>query len=509
MSYERGGDWSNPSTEMIKNVRLPEYGNLSLEEIRQQRRVFDELEAAARLSAQQVVAQQRGDRVTDLARFLASQNGSQTTTPTKGNGVPYVERTPVAQQPYVPPATVEQQYHDDALYTQGMEIVFASDDDRRLYEASKRHELADVDQAQVSTASQSVKRHKVGPNGEIITLEPTVSSAEVQSAAVRVEKRPRFTRKRAVQLGAAATALLAGGAAVWQTGAFGFRGGADANIAGGGHIDNAAVLPLSQVEATLLESYDACFDESGRGTPVIQAEVSAVVPSTWPYTDPSGKLLSLGAIVGGQQVKPVVKLMPMQGNEAGATIGVSACVVEANKEAAIVSDDATRTVTIDLAKVSPQLQEGVYGSLAGFLRKDEDTSVTKTDAVIDQLLTNKGIADAEAKRLKAAYADEPNKKAERDQAVRKTSETIAKEGSVYANRIKATLGVRITALVRTQIDSLRKQGMIGDAPVEVKTINTAQGISVKGAAPAKADAFTLADSDPAKIVTFNIVAEDK
>lgn len=495
MTREQGNNWDNPNTEMIQRIKLPQFGNLSLEEVREQRRVFDELEAAVRQGAQQVVADQRGNRVVGLAQYLAAQGG--------GNSQPVGQiHEADRQQPRVLQHPSDQ-YNDDAMfYTQGLPIVFASEDDRITYEEMKELERA-------AQASPVAVRHKIGPNGEIM---PYVSAAQPDELAIPmapVERKKLRLSKRAMRFGAAGVtaALAAGGAVVWQTGAFGLRGDTSANIAPVEHVDTAAALPLSQVESKLLESYASCFDDNGRGTPVVQAEVSAVVPTTWSYTDPKGTLLSLGAVVGGQQVKPVVKLMPMQGAEAGATVGVSACVVEADQDAAIVSDDAAHTVTIDLAKTSPQLQEGVYGSLTGFLRKDEDATVIKTDAVIDQLLANKGIADAEATRLKAAYADEPNKKAERDQAVRKTSETIAKEGSVYANRLKSSLGARVVALVKAQLEALRKQGMIDDTPVEVKTINAPQGIAIKGAVPAKADAFSLAD--PARIVTFSVEAESK
>lgn len=489
---ERESNWDNPSTEMIQGIKLPEFGNLSLGEVRAQ---FGELEAAMRQGAQKRVADQRENRVAGLAQYLASQQG-------RGDDQP-VSRVYDADMQYSrPSADPVGHYSDDELfYTQGMPIVFATESDRLAYQQEKQVRWS-------VSAIPAARRHAIGPNGEINRINLSEQVVEPAATAAPFEQKKSRITKRTALLGAASlAALAAGGIVAWQTGVFGLRGDASANVAPPETIDTVSTLPLSQVESKLLESYGACFDESGRGTPVVRAEVSAVVPATWPYVDPKGTSLSLGAIVGGQQVKPVVKLMPMEGADSGATVGVSGCVVEADQEAAIVSDDTAHTVTIDLAKISPQLQEGVYGSLAGFLRKDEDTAVIKADAVIDQMLTNKAIADTEATRLKTAYADEPNKKAERDQAVRKTSEAIAKDGDVYANRLKASLGARVVTLVQTQLESLRKQGIIDDAPVEVKTVNAPKGITIKGAAPAKADAFSLAD--PVRIVAFNVEAESK
>lgn len=339
------------------------------------------------------------------------------------------------------------------------------------------------------------------------TIEQSHEKGVVVPSVDGKEKKPSFwTRKKALGMTALTLAAAAGIGAVTTGGIINHpathseENSADVNVAA------SAVLPLSSVKSKLAESFDACLDDQGRGTTILQAKQTSVTPISWPYMAADKSKVSLSGILGGQPIKPSVKLAPAAAGDKSQpnwNVGFTACVSKDNLADVVTVDDQTHMVNIDLKKISPQLQEGASSSLIGFLKSDADTTAIKGEDVIARLQSDKLVDQVEAARLSKDYSDKGNVTAENAQAARLASEALVKSDDIYAKQINAILGAKVLNLVKAQTDQLRKQGAIAKDDVTVALKNELNPITIVGPVPAKSSVFTI--SDPTKILDFQVV----
>ena len=273
----------------------------------------------------------------------------------------------------------------------------------------------------------------------------------------------------------------------------------DANVA------VSAELPLSKTANALTSAFDGCFDDKAQGTGILDAKVTSATPVSWQFSGADKTAMVLVARNGAtDNVKPINK-------QIDATASFAACVVPSEQADVLTIDDASRSIKVNLDKVSPQVRSLMTAGskmLRGFVTDNNATQAVDVKAVVDALVASKVVDTAEATRLKGAYGDAANVTSESVQASNHTAEAIAKKTDIYAEQVKAAIGAKVLNLINAKLGQLRSQHAIADGPVSVELAGSlSRDITPVGTKPAAATAFT--ETDPATILNFQLLTDTK
>jgi hypothetical protein len=309
-------------------------------------------------------------------------------------------------------------------------------------------------------------------------------------------KMPRGRRLGVIAI-VAVGALGAAGAAGVATNTIKL-GSADASIASDEKphvaVDPATIPDLAP--ATLIDAFGGCLDERGAGPALYSGKFDATVTSSWKYKDPTGAEYPLAAKTqAGDYFKPTTALTETP-------VRYTACVEAGNRESVIKIEGDT--VTVDYAKISPQIYVDVNKKLQSLPGIKDGFNGT-----VDLFVSGKGMTPEEGARLKAAYADGPNKDAELAQARMRMAEVLSDEAGAYAQQASVNTELKIEAAIKKEVEDLYNKGLSKYKEVKVNGIGKIDDpqakdpMIIKNPAPANSNAFTL-DKDSTKILKFSV-----
>lgn len=235
--------------------------------------------------------------------------------------------------------------------------------------------------------------------------------------------------------------------------------------------------------ATLVDSFGSCLDERGAGKALYRGLASSETTSSWSYKN-GDKTFVLEFLDNKTMtnIKPLVKLIEMP-------VDYTACVEEKDRADVLKIDG--ETVTVDLAKISPQVyigpNKGYRGIREDLLFKD----------VLDLAVANKAMTAEESARLLKDYDDPANAAAELAQAQVQAVGILAQEDGIYAKQANETTKKEIEARINDTVATLNTQGLSVAKSVtvnftgELDDPKAKDPMAIKNPAAAKSDKFVL------------------
>ena len=318
---------------------------------------------------------------------------------------------------------------------------------------------------------------------------------EYQAPKKKMSRRRRLGTVAVITAGA--VSLTAGGLAL-TTNTFGFNA-TNTSISPDKSptVDPATIPDLAP--ATIVDAFGGCLDERGAGPALYSGKFDATVTSSWKYKDPSGAEYPLAAKTqAGDYFKPTTSLTETP-------VRYTACVEAANRES-VIKIEGDR-ITVDYSKVSPQIYVDVNKKLQNLPGIKDGFNGT-----VDLFIAGKGMTAEEGARLKAAYADGPNKDAELAQARMRMAEVLSDEAGAYAQQASANTELKIEAAIKKQVEDLYNKGLSKYKEAKVDGIGKIDDpqvkdpMLIKNPVAANSNAFTL-DKDSTKILQFTVNAD--
>jgi hypothetical protein len=309
----------------------------------------------------------------------------------------------------------------------------------------------------------------------------SANKATEQQGAIKPkkEKTPFLTKRvKAIGAGVLGLSVVAGGGVL-----------AIQNFTGGSH--DAAIVDEKNVPnvdpelipaltaAPLIEAFGGCIDENGGGPVLGSATVTTETGTSWKtgITGPNGGELTL------ETIDPVTRIKSGSKVQLESAADYTACVVAANV-ANVVSVDITNpeapVATVSLPDVDPQIRGRVTNILdRGWSSAEFETPLIKVEDVVASGVEAKKIPADVAASFTAAYNDVPNAAAEVQAAENATIDTLATEGSVYSEQLKAVIKQKISTAIKDKVKQLAQDGLTTAKSITVNWTGALKGLLAK------------------------------